>query len=604
VAVAIRAIGTGTTGTTDTDGATGVIVSRPSGTTDGDELILVVQVTSSTGTIATPSGWSVLEAQFASQGSASAKMEAFRKTASSEASTTTVTWGSGKTGRAVGIMVALTGATAGVPHQSEAKRNNMASGTTCGTTALTCAVPSLALYFHGGYEGTSGQLVQWTADGSTSEQNQLCTRCTTKSEATLLLATESVTSLGSTSVRTANSDFTIQPTSIAILLNPSAKTCARDDTGTLSDVQTSQPKPALADTVSSSDNCSPVLTGGGLTKALDDAGSLTDARTVLDRKVAADTSTLADARVARLGRLLADMGTLVDALAAKPGKPLADSVTAGDANTLAVQPAKADEVAATDDHAASVITARNDAATTGDARVVSAKPALADAVNASDLRSSVTSFARTIEDAATLADDHTTSGGGAKALADTVSVGDDCTIVTVYARTVSDSLAVGDSPSRAASYGRVVSETLTPADLHSSLAVYARTVSDSVTGSDSARRLAHRTFAESLSAADITAKKSRKTLSDALGTADLQSSTVGLTIADALAVAEDAALGYEPWKEYRAGAGLFHTVVKTENAMPVGSMVEVDALTIASAYEQVSVGLIEVTLRLWRKRRW
>src|SRR6187399_2643176 len=108
MAIAVRAVAVANTGTAQGTGSPGLAISVPTGTLDGDLLYMGVMAASSTGTFDTPGGWTVVEAQFASTGQASAKMAVYRKVASGEPASYTFTWQTGAaTGRVAIIMASF-----------------------------------------------------------------------------------------------------------------------------------------------------------------------------------------------------------------------------------------------------------------------------------------------------------------------------------------------------------------------------------------------------------------------------------------------------------------------------------------------------------------
>ena len=203
MAVAVRAVSSGNTGTTDTGGNVGVSCAVPTGTTAGDVLYLVVHAATSTGAFATPSGWTEIVAQFSSTGKASSICAAYRKVAATESGTYTVTWGtSGKTGRAAIICAALSGVDTTTP-EYEVQHDHGSSGTST-TEVMPSVSPTAAdvvLWFASAYTASFGATT-WTADASTSEVADTSSACTSKSNASIELATESVAA-GATGTRTA-----------------------------------------------------------------------------------------------------------------------------------------------------------------------------------------------------------------------------------------------------------------------------------------------------------------------------------------------------------------------------------------------------------------
>lgn len=223
--VAIRSTTAANSGTSDLAGNAGIVVNVPSGTQNGDVLYLVIQLTSSTGTIDTLTGWTVVEAQFASVGIASAKMMAWRRVASGEPASYTITWGAaGNTGRAAAIMVALTGVNNGTPQQDKANSTGSGSASSVAIPSVTPSTATMILGFAGAYTATTAPsgIVTWTPDGAMTEAADTSSANTTKSNASLELSYQSVSS-GATGTRTSTGTLSnLSTCAVMVAVNPTA----------------------------------------------------------------------------------------------------------------------------------------------------------------------------------------------------------------------------------------------------------------------------------------------------------------------------------------------------------------------------------------------
>lgn len=228
MAIAVRAVAVANTGAAQGTGSPGLAISVPTGTRDGDVMYMGVMAASSTGTFDTLAGWTVVEAQFASTGQASAKMAVYRKVAASEPASYTFTWQTGaSTGRVAIIMVSLSGVDTTTPQQAEAKDPGAGPTSTEVLPSVTPTTATMILGFAGAYT-PSFSAVTWTPDGAMTEQADTSSSHASASNASIELATQQV-SEGATGTRTATGSLAdLRPCGVMVALNPAVPSLPPD----------------------------------------------------------------------------------------------------------------------------------------------------------------------------------------------------------------------------------------------------------------------------------------------------------------------------------------------------------------------------------------
>jgi len=220
MAIAVRATTVANTGAAQGTGDVGITTNVPAGTQNGDVMYYAIHAASSTGVFVTPSGWSVVEAQFSSTGQASSKMAVYSKVAASEPASYTITWGAAaSTGRVSTIMVSLTGVDTSVLQQSEAKDPGAGPTSTEVLPSVTPTTSTMILGFAGAYT-PSFSANTWTPDAAMTERTQTSSFHASASNASLDLATQNVVA-GATGTRTATGSLAdLRPCGVMIALNP------------------------------------------------------------------------------------------------------------------------------------------------------------------------------------------------------------------------------------------------------------------------------------------------------------------------------------------------------------------------------------------------
>jgi len=141
---------------------TQLIISVPSGTVNGDGLILAIAVRGGSGTtVNTPAGWTQELTQ--NQGTGP-RLSIFRRVASSEPANYTVTWSGGSFDAAGGIYAAQGSDTTTLVDASGSQGNASSASVTAPTITTTVA-DCLLLFFGAAQAGPT-----WTADGAMSER--------------------------------------------------------------------------------------------------------------------------------------------------------------------------------------------------------------------------------------------------------------------------------------------------------------------------------------------------------------------------------------------------------------------------------------------------
>ena len=218
--IGIRNTTVANTGAAQGTGDVGITTNVPAETVDGDVMYYGIHGASSTGVYVTPAGWDVVEAMFNSTGQASSKMALYRKVASSEPASHTITWGAaGSTGRIAAIMVSLFGVNTVTPQQDEAKDPGAGPTSTEVLPSVTPTIDTMILGFVGSYT-PSFSAVTWTPDAAMIEQTETSSFHASASNASMQLSTQLV-SAGATGTRTATGSLAdLRPCGIMVALNP------------------------------------------------------------------------------------------------------------------------------------------------------------------------------------------------------------------------------------------------------------------------------------------------------------------------------------------------------------------------------------------------
>ena len=146
---------------------TAPVVPVPAGVQNGDVLYMAVYLTASTGSITIPTGWTALYSNSVPTSSTSSHASLFRRVASSEPSSYTLTVSSG---RVSASMVALTGVDTTVPEDVTAWQGDSTAGLTATVPSVAARQSSLYLSWRGGRVLGNGAVAVWAPDGGETER--------------------------------------------------------------------------------------------------------------------------------------------------------------------------------------------------------------------------------------------------------------------------------------------------------------------------------------------------------------------------------------------------------------------------------------------------
>jgi hypothetical protein len=212
--------------TSDGVGATSINVTLPGSMADGDWTLVFPCLNSSAGLIATPSGWTALLAESASDaasGSTSHHMAIFaRKWVSGDPSTLTVS--ASATGRWGVATAKVSGADASSVIEGTVGLTKQTSATTAIDAPSRVSTDSkLLVTAHSGRSATSGTIITWTPPSGMTEVSEAGPASSSTTVATIEVASLVITAGATTGVKTATASSTATGSQGAsLLLEPAA----------------------------------------------------------------------------------------------------------------------------------------------------------------------------------------------------------------------------------------------------------------------------------------------------------------------------------------------------------------------------------------------
>ena len=193
MAVAVRSVGT----VAPAASQTALVVPVPAGVANGDILLMAVFLTATTGVITSPAGWNIIFANSVPASSTSSHASIFWRLASSEPASYTITTTSG---RATGVMIALTGADTAAPIDVSGSAVDTTAGLTAVAPTVTAVTAGMLFTFAGGRVLPNASNVAW-ALASQTEDADITAILAANSGSSLYAGHEQLSATGATGTR-------------------------------------------------------------------------------------------------------------------------------------------------------------------------------------------------------------------------------------------------------------------------------------------------------------------------------------------------------------------------------------------------------------------